>query len=571
MRYVWLMVAIVLFAFAAACGGGDEEAAEAAEPTAEPTPAETPTPAPPAELSWEDVVEVLEPSTVMIRADFPETVVSYQGQGSGTGIVYSEDGYILTNAHVVSGAAALTVSSAGNPRQRSARFVGISPCDDLAVLQVTDMDGLEPATLGDSSEHRVGAEVATLGYPLGDILGIDISFSRGVIGQMNDTQGHYERLIQHDATVNPGNSGGPLVSRTGDVLGVNSLFIDPAFGQGMYWAIDINQAKPIISDLEEGNNRLWHGMNLVLNDYPDYFGTDQGLVVAAVASGSSASGIGVQPAFLLTHLEGLTVNTMEDICRVLRSQNEGDSVSVSFMSVTIDGYEFWEGEVVLGGSGGQDLELVWWEDFDGTTTEADDDVVEEPEGDDSESNGTTITPGSWTGVAEVWVDYWAPCGTNNDWIHYHEDTYSLETTVTVYPPHAGDTNPIMLEVSSDVTIDAVITGDMPEGSFWITTAWDYGTRGVEQYWMLELDGEEVRGELYEFARDDYEWGNYLGTYMTIDPCSADDGYEYAELQMDAETYLVGYLGEEDGMIEIGGMTEDLFRDFYIYVELKRDR
>lgn len=568
MRYLIGLLAVSLMVLAAACNTTDEPVA-ADEPSATPTPDGAPVPTEPEEMAWEDVVELMEPSTVMVRADFPETVVSFEGQGSGTGIVYSDDGYIITNAHVVSGAAALTVSTSGDPRQRSARFIGVSACDDLAVLQVTDTDGLGAATLGDSNEHRVGAEVATLGYPLGDMLGIDMSFARGVIGQMNDTQGHYERLIQHDAAVNPGNSGGPLVTRNGEVIGVNSLFIDPAFGQSMYWAIDINQAKPIIDELEDGNNRLWHGMNLVPNTYPDYFGSEEGLVVAAVGSGSSASSVGVQPAYLLTHLEGLSVNTMEDVCRVLRSQNEGDSVSVEFMNVTETHWEFYEGEVVLGGSGGADLELVYSEPFDGeaeTETETQESDQEES---DQATAGGQLTTGSWEGTAEVALDYWAPCGEDNDWVHYHSETFEFPSTLAIRESAPEESNPYILEFSNNINIDALFSDDAQEGEFWIQSSTMTSSGELREYWILDYDGYEVFGTLAELRTDDEDWGNFIMTYLPVDPCSDEEGFELAELEMDTETYLSGYLDETGGYLEVGGMTADLFRDFLITVELER--
>ncbi len=561
MRYVLSMLVVSLLVFLAACSTASEDRTAADEPT--PTPDVTATPTGPIELSWEDVVELLEPSTVMVRADFPETAVSWEGQGSGTGIVYSEDGYILTNAHVVSGAAALTVSTSGSPRQRSARFVGVSACDDLAVLQVTDMDGLEPATLGDSSDFRVGAEVATLGYPLGDMLGLDISFARGVIGQMNDTQGHYERLIQHDAAVNPGNSGGPLVTRTGEVIGINSLFIDPAFGQSMYWAIDINQTKPIVSELEGGNNRLWIGMNLAPNDYPDYFGTDEGLVVAAVGSGSSASAIGVEPAYLLTHLEGLTVNSMDDVCRVLRSQNEGDSVSVEFMHITETEVQWLAGEVVIGGSGGADLEIVLSESFE-TPGNDDTDVALTPAADDDELELADLF-GSWSGIATVEFDYWAPCGEGGDWIHYDSMSWTHDVRMDFGQPYDRESNPYWFEIYTEERVD---------GGIWMTSAWEYEDGELGEFWALDYEptlefaGIDVFGMLVEPYVGIYPSDNIVHAIVPIDPCFSDD-VEFLDLDIETGAELVGNFSRDSARIEISGMTADLSLDFRIVVVVSR--
>lgn len=580
MRFFPLVVSFVLLLLVAGCSSASEDDVGATEPTPEATstPESTPTPEPPAELDWEDVVELLEPSTVMIRADFPETAVSYEGQGSGSGIVYSEDGYILTNAHVVSGAAAVTVSTSGSPRERSARFVGLSPCDDLAVLQVTDMDGLEPASLGDSSSQRAGGEVATLGYPLGEMMGLDISFSRGVIGQMNDTMGHYERLIQHDASVNSGNSGGPLVDRMGDVVGVNSLFIDPSVGQGMYWAIDINQAKSIMSQLENGENRLWTGMNLEPNFYPDYFGTEEGLVIAAVASGSSASGIGVQPAMLLTHLEGLAVNSMEDVCRVLRSQNEGDSVRVEIMNPGLTEYEFYEGEVVLGGGSndgaalelvhvepidmaGEILDIVGGESEDEETSEVE--PVEDPETSEGAVDGIPVEPGIYVGTASVEINYWAPCGEDGGWIEYDNVTYEKSTRVLIDYPWEGEENTYWMQIYSE---------DEDEGGFWILSSWYYGEQDdLVEYWALHHEDDQIWGEYLVPAFTDYEEGNVIYSNVPVDECTDAEGFELYEMPMSTEeTLMIGSITEDSGFLEITGFTSDLYRDFDISIDFVRE-
>jgi S1-C subfamily serine protease len=130
-------------------------------------------------------VAKLQPSTVMIIADFPETAISCENVGFGTGFVYTDDGYIVTNAHVVEGAAAITVVPPGSNRERPARFVGVSTCDDLAVIKVDDMEGLAPAAFGRSDELKVGEEVMALGYPFGAEIGTDLSVTRGIVSKLD--------------------------------------------------------------------------------------------------------------------------------------------------------------------------------------------------------------------------------------------------------------------------------------------------------------------------------------------------------------------------------------------------
>lgn len=556
MRYVTLVLVMLVLLISAGCGDDEPEivaqeptATSAPEPTATSEPTPEPTATPERELSWEDVVEKLEPSTVMIRADFPETAVSYEGQGSGTGIVYSEDGYILTNAHVVSGAAALTVSTAGSPKERSARFVGISTCDDLAVIQVTDVDGLEVAEFGDTSEERVGAEVAALGYPLGDMLSLDMTVSRGVISKMNESLWEFESLIQHDASINPGNSGGPLVNRKGEILGINTASVDPSMAASINFAIDINQAKRIVADLEQGTNRHWLGMNLEPNFYPEYFGTEEGLIVAAVASGSSASKVGVQAPYLLTHLEGLTVNTIEDVCRIMRSHSDGDSLKVEFMHVTDVEVQYLEGEIVLGeNNGGLDLSVVHSVIFNEEQTAVIDGVEQ-------------LTEGIWQGVATVQLDYWAQCGdADGDWQTYDTLTYTHDVNVLVDVPFEGEFNPFWLEVYTD-------TED--EGGFWLLSSWQYDTGELSEYWDLEYTGTDFNGELIDYKYSDGEVGNVVYSQLPVDPCSDTQGGDLTEMEMDIGTTVAGTLGADSGVLEISGMTTDLYRDFTIVMDLVR--
>jgi S1-C subfamily serine protease len=353
-----VLISIMVFS---ACGGGSSKGTSTASSTtaastsaatvAVATTAATPapaTPTAPVELSWEEVVQKLTPSTVMVRADFPATAVSDEAYGSGTGIVMSADGYILTNAHVVDGAAALTVAASGSNRERPAQFVGVSSCDDLAVIKVDDVQGLQPAVFGSSKNEKVGEDVAAIGYPLGSEIGTDVTITRGIISKLDQPLDPYESLIQTDASINPGNSGGPLVNRFGQVVGINTLGVDPTVATNINFAISVDQAQQVIPDLQKGHNRLWLGMNLGPNNYSDYFGTDAGMVVEAVASKSPASAAGVQPAFLLTQLEGLNITSKADVCKILRSHKDGDGLKVQFLNITNTDQQLLEGEVTIG-------------------------------------------------------------------------------------------------------------------------------------------------------------------------------------------------------------------------------
>jgi S1-C subfamily serine protease len=347
-----------------ACGGAPTNTAPSAAPSAVSSPSAAPATAPAASpspeasaspaattLNNEEIAEKLRPSTVRVVAEFGETAINPEGLGAGTGIVYSlEDGYIITNAHVVEGASVVKIALADSTKTRSARVVGRSQCDDLAVLKVENTEGLEAATLGESSSMKAGAEVVALGYPLSFDLGNDISVNPGSISQLKAQLSKFEDLIKTDAAINPGNSGGPLVNRKGEVIGVNSLGIPDA--QNTNYAIAMSQAKPIVKQLETGKNRHYIGLNLVPNDYEDYFGTDEGMAVIGVASGSPASQVGIQPADLLIKMEGKAITDEAAICDILRSHADGDQLKVTIFRASTG--DVLEGELTMGKVGAAD-------------------------------------------------------------------------------------------------------------------------------------------------------------------------------------------------------------------------
>jgi S1-C subfamily serine protease len=175
----------------------------------------------------------------------------------GSGVIIEKDGQILTNAHVVDGAASLTVTlDSGN--RVSARIVGLDPVLDLALLRVDSPTPLPMARLGDSSGMRVGDEVVAIGNPLG----LDQTMTRGIVSALNRLLPGIsdEPMIQTDAPINPGNSGGPLVDRCGNVVGINTLISEDA--QSIGFAVPVSAAKTILRDLREVGRvvRPWLGM-----------------------------------------------------------------------------------------------------------------------------------------------------------------------------------------------------------------------------------------------------------------------------------------------------------------------
>ncbi len=321
-----------LFAFAlalaiclAGCGRG---------PKASPTPAaETPATSVPAELEVSDLVEMLRPSTVLIYADF-----GGDEAGTGTGIIYNADGHTITNAHVVEGAAIVKVQVPDTNRWLSAKIVGLSPCDDLAVIDIAG-SGFTPAVLGESDDLRLGEELIALGYPLAADLGTDLTVTRGIVSKLHAQLDQLEDLIQTDASINPGNSGGPLVNMRGEVVGINTVKVEySASGrpiQGLNFAIGTSFAKEIVAQLQWGENLHWVGLNTIPNsaEIADHFGltTSDGLLVYAAATGSPADRGDLQPGDVLISMEGVAVNSKADLCSVLKSHHPDDVLKVEIL------------------------------------------------------------------------------------------------------------------------------------------------------------------------------------------------------------------------------------------------
>jgi len=175
----------------------------------------------------------------------------------GSGVIIEKDGQILTNAHVVDGAASLSVTlDSGN--KTPARILGLDSVLDVALLRVESAAALPAARLGDSSAVRVGDEVVAIGNPIG----LEQTMTRGIVSGLNRLLPGMsdEPMIQTDAPINPGNSGGPLVDRCGVVVGINTLISEDA--QSIGFAVPINAAKSILRDLREVGRvvRPWLGM-----------------------------------------------------------------------------------------------------------------------------------------------------------------------------------------------------------------------------------------------------------------------------------------------------------------------
>ncbi|HAL63672.1 MAG TPA: hypothetical protein DCO93_04415 [Clostridiales bacterium] len=244
-------------------------------------------------------------------------------QGSGSGIIISEDGYIVTNQHVIAEASEITiVLNTGD--EYTATLVGADSKSDLAVLKI-NATGLTAAVLGDSSQVEVGDLAVAIGNPLGQELAGTVT--AGVISAVNrkmTVENRSYNLLQTDAAINPGNSGGALVNQYGEVIGINSIKMSETGVEGIGFAIAISEAKPIIDDLM--NEGYVSGRSLIGVTITE---SKNGLTVYSVSEGSGAEKAGIKQGDLIVKADGQVVNTGEALNNIRDTKKPGDYITLT--------------------------------------------------------------------------------------------------------------------------------------------------------------------------------------------------------------------------------------------------
>jgi len=277
-----------------------------------------------------------------LRRDFWSLNTFEVPQGSGSGIIWDQQGHIVTNFHVVYGANSIQVVLS-DQSSHEAKVIGLDPDHDLAVLQIQSKEqSLSPIQVGDSQDLHVGQKVLAIGNPFG----LDHTLTTGVVSALGRNiksinERTIEGVIQTDAAINPGNSGGPLLNSSGKLIGINTQIVSPSGAYaGIGFAVPVNTINRVIPQLIKFGKLIRPGMGVSL--IPDSIATRwgiQGLAIAKVEPGSPAERAGLQSARetrlghirlgdIITKIDNKPIRTFDDLARILDRYKVGDQVTV---------------------------------------------------------------------------------------------------------------------------------------------------------------------------------------------------------------------------------------------------
>jgi len=303
------------------------------------------------QFSKAQIVEMSAPSVVGI--DTVTTVTtnnfwygygqSYEAPGSGSGVILTEDGYIATCAHVVNGAKSVKVTL-NDDTSYDATIVGTDTKNDIAIIKI-DAKGLTPAIVGDSTTLTVGSEVIAIGNPLGELRG---TATAGIISATNRTievEGQTMTLVQTDAAISPGNSGGGLFDATGKLIGIVNAKVSDSRAEGLGFAIPVNSVLDEISDLLNYGyvkGRPYLGVStqdVTLRSRSGMWYYSDGtrcVLVEKVVKDSAAEQAGIQSGDLILKLEDKTISSGEDLSAAIGAYKPGDKAT---LTIQRDGQE----------------------------------------------------------------------------------------------------------------------------------------------------------------------------------------------------------------------------------------
>jgi len=283
------------------------------------------------------VARTLSPSVASLRVSRPSR--GGVGEGGGSGVVITPDGFVLTSAHVVEGTNRGSATFADG-RELALEVVGTDPLSDLAVIRALGASDLVPAALGDAARLQVGQLVVAIGSPLGFAgsvtAGVVSAVGRSFPTRAGSATRLVENVIQTDAALHPGNSGGALADSRARVVGINTAVVGPGIGQGLGLAVPVNDAsRRIIGALmTEGRfRRAYLGIAGGPRPLPPRVarevGRESGVEIVEVVEGSPAARAGLRGEDLLLAVDGVPVNGMDDLQRVMVREAIGRSVAMT--------------------------------------------------------------------------------------------------------------------------------------------------------------------------------------------------------------------------------------------------
>ena len=263
------------------------------------------------------------------------------GTSSGSGFILTDDGYIVTNYHVVEGATELTVTT-HDGTEYSAELKGKDATNDVAVLKV-EGENMPAVTLGSSHDLVIGDMVAAIGNPLGKLSATQtIGYVSGINREVSTGGVTTISMIQTDAAINPGNSGGPLINEYGQVIGINSSRLSSSSYDGIGFAIPINDALPVVEDLIQ-YGYVTGRVKLGITYYPisevvaAMSGYTPGLLVYSVDTSMDVYAKGIRAGDIITEMDGQPVTSKDDIQLVLENKRPGDTIDLTFVRSSSSG------------------------------------------------------------------------------------------------------------------------------------------------------------------------------------------------------------------------------------------
>lgn len=289
-------------------------------------------------LSVKDVANMTMNSVVEIKTKSIQTGSFMQqavSQGAGSGVVLTEDGYIVTNNHVISGASKIQVTTKDG-KSYDATVVGTDSKTDLAVLKI-DASGLSPVTIGDSSKLEVGDPAIAIGNPLGELGGTVTSGYISALDRNITIDGESMTLLQTDAAINPGNSGGGLFNDSGELIGVVNAKSSGSDVEGLGFAIPMNTAKDVIdSIINDGYVKDRPQMGISVQEVNDastayQLGVNKaGVYIVQIVSGGSADEAGLKTGDKLISIDGTEISAASDVKKVIGEHKAGDEIEVQY-------------------------------------------------------------------------------------------------------------------------------------------------------------------------------------------------------------------------------------------------